>query len=251
MHSGRPGRAPLDDRLDALLVDGVGPGVEQAHRQRLDALREQPVERALDVGLVERLLHRAASVDPLAHLHPQAALDQGGRLLPGEVVQTRHAQAPDLEDVAEAPRGDQPGPGAAQLEQRVGGDGGAVQHLDHVATAEPGLVEHLAQPVDDGARVVVDAGRHLLDVQASVGVEEDDVGEGAADVDRDAEAAHAFRSISRTAANVSTRPSSSASPIGVDRHPSPVIDMSTPCSMSRRTSRTRRSVSAGVARVLR
>ena len=126
-----------------------------------------------------------------------------------------------------------------------------MQHLDHIATAEACLVEHLAEPVDDGAGVVLHAGRHLLDVQASVGVEEDDVGEGAADIDRDAEAAHAFRSISMTAANVSTSPSSSASPIGVERHPSPVVDMSTPCSMSRRTSRTRRSVSAIVARVLR
>ena len=125
-----------------------------------------------------------------------------------------------------------------------------MQHLDHVATAETCLVEDLAEPVDDGAGVVLHAGRHLLDVQASVGVEEDDVGEGAADIDRDAEAAHAVRSISRTAANVSTRPSSSASPIGVERHPSPVVDMSAPCSMSRRTSRTRRSASADVARVL-
>src|SRR5206468_13098464 len=134
----------------------------------------------------------------------------------------RHAQTPDLEDVAEALGGNEPRPGAAQLEQRVGGDGGAVKHLDHVATAETCLVEDLAEPVDDGAGVVLHAGRHLLDVQASVGVEEDDVGEGAADIDRDAEPAHASRSISRTAANVSTRPSSSASPIGVERHPSPV-----------------------------
>src|SRR5439155_15874 len=122
--------------------------------------------------------------------------------LPGEIVEARHAQTPDLEDVAEALGGNEPRPGAAQLEQRVGGDGGAVKHLDHVATAETCLVEDLAEPVDDGAGVVLHAGRHLLDVQASVGVEEDDVGEGAADIDRDAEAAHAVRSIARTAAIV-------------------------------------------------
>ena len=39
---------------------------------------------------------------------------------------------------------------------------------------------------------------------------------------------------SSTAANVSISLSSSASPIGVDRQPRPVIDTSTPCSMSRR-----------------
>jgi hypothetical protein len=33
-----------------------------------------------------------------------------------------------------------------------------VQDLDHVAPAQPGLVEHLAEAVDDGARIVVDAG---------------------------------------------------------------------------------------------
>src|SRR5262249_48159105 len=155
--------------------------------------------------------------------------------------------APDLEDVAKATSGDEPRAGSAQLQQRVGGDGGTVQDLDHVAAGETGLVEHLAEPVDDSAGVIVHAGRYLLDVQTPVGVEEDDVGDRTSDVDRDAEAAHAVFSIASTAANVSTRPSSSASPIGVERHPSPVIDMSTPCSMSRRTRRTSRSFSAWVA----
>src|SRR5437763_16132541 len=120
-----------------------------------------------------------------------------------------------------------------------------MEHLDHVTPAETCLVEHLAEAVDDGAGVVVHAGGHLLDVQAPIDVEEDDVGEGAADVHRDAEAAHAFRSISRTAANVSTRPSSSASPIGVERHPSPVVDMSTPGSLRRWSSLPRLAGAAG------
>ena len=59
------------------------------------------------------------------------------------------------------------------------------------------------------------------------------------------------RSVSSTAANVSVRPSSSASPMGVERQPRPVIDISTPRSMSPRISRCRRASSSGVVRVLR
>src|SRR6185503_7458977 len=80
-----------------------------------------------------------------------------------------------------------------------------------------------------------------------------DLGGGEPAGEGDADAVHDYprRSMSRTAAKVSTSPSSSASPMGVDRQPSPVIDISTPCSISRRTIRTRRSLSAAVVRVLR
>jgi len=59
-----------------------------------------------------------------------------------------------------------------------------------VPAAEPGLAEHLREPLDDCPRVVVDARRHLPDVHAAALVEQHDVGEGAADIDPDAERAH-------------------------------------------------------------
>ena len=57
--------------------------------------------------------------------------------------------------------------------------------------------------------------------------------------------------LASTAAKVSTRASSSASPIGVERHPSPVVEMSTPCDRRSMTMRRNRSASAVVTRALR
>ena len=70
-----------------------------------------------------------------ADLAAEVALDERRRLLPGHVVQPRHPQPAELEDVAEAGRRQQPGPGALALEDRVGRDGAAV---DDVADARSG-----------------------------------------------------------------------------------------------------------------
>ena len=69
-------RAPAHQRLDLLLVRGVGVGVDQADGERLDALAAEPFERLLDLGEIERRLDSAAGVDALGHFAAQIALDE-------------------------------------------------------------------------------------------------------------------------------------------------------------------------------
>src|SRR5207247_402192 len=95
--------------------------------------------------------------------------------------------------VAKALGRDEPGPRALELEDRIGGDGRAVQDLAEIPAREPALLEQHGEPVHDGVRIVVDRRRDLLRQNAALGVEQDDVGERAADVDADAEARLAHR----------------------------------------------------------
>ena len=95
----------------------------------------------------------------------------------------RHPQIADLEDVAKPLGGDEPGPRALVLEDRVRRDRRAVADLLDHAAGQAGLDEQLAQACDDGLRIVADAGGDLLGVQRAVGTQQHDVGEGAADID--------------------------------------------------------------------
>jgi len=179
-------RLARDDLFDRQLVRRVDERVDQAHRDRLDAFGEQRVDRALGVFGIERTLDDAGVVDALVHRLAQVAFDQRRRLLPGEVVEARRAQGADFQDVAEALGGDQPDLGALVLDDGVRGDRGAVADSLDLSAGEAGFPERLVKPIDQRARVVVDAGGNLLGVDCAVGAEHDDVGERAANVDADA-----------------------------------------------------------------
>ncbi len=175
------------DLLGALLVRRVAVAVDEADGERLDPRRLELPRRLAHVGLVERLDDRAVSGDALAHLQPVAARDQRPRFCPGEVEHVGHADAPDLQNVAEAARGDQPGRRAGALQDGVGGDRGAVQNLADHARVDRQLGEQAAQPVDDGDAGVRRAGRDLALMQHAVRRHQHDIGERAADIDGDAD----------------------------------------------------------------
>ena len=121
-----------EDRADPLLVDRVGVGVQQADRDRLDALLgERPGDRP-DRVLVERDEHLAVPVEPFRDPEAQRPRDERDGLLELDVVQRRPDLAADLEDVAEALGRDQRGPRDLALDDRVGRHGRAV---DDVAQA--------------------------------------------------------------------------------------------------------------------
>jgi hypothetical protein len=63
-------------------------------------------------------------------------------------------------------------------------------YLSDIGARQAPLTEHFLQPPDDGTRVVLDAGGHLLGVQASFGIKQDDISERPADVDADAIVTH-------------------------------------------------------------
>ncbi len=120
------------DRPDPILVDGVGVGVQQADRDRLDAEPgERPGDRP-DRVLVERDEHVAVPVEPLRDPEAQRPRDERDRLGELDVVQRRPDLAADLEDVAEALGRDQRGPRDLALDDRVGRHGRA---MDDVAQA--------------------------------------------------------------------------------------------------------------------
>ena len=100
-----------------------------------------------------------------------------------QVVGVGAVDAADLVDVAETLRDQQRGPGAGPLQQRVDGDGGAVEEQVRVPKGDARPVDGVLDPFDQRAV----GGERLAEAQlARRFVEGGEVGEGAADVDGDA-----------------------------------------------------------------
>ena len=180
-------RLARDNTLDCQLMRRIGKRVDQADSDGLDLFRQQRVDLGLRIRLVEWALDAAGCIDTLVHDASEIALDQGRRLLPGHVVEPRHAQRAQLEHVAKTLGGDQPDPRALVLEDRIRGDRGAMPDFGDGGSGEAGLGEYLEQTLDDRRRVVADARRDLLRMDGAVAAEQNDIGECAADVDADAE----------------------------------------------------------------
>jgi hypothetical protein len=77
----------------------------------------------------------------LAHLELPAAGHERSCALEVQIVEAREPQAPDLQEVAKAGRREQPGAGAAALEDGIGGHGRAMDDLRHRARPEARLGE--------------------------------------------------------------------------------------------------------------
>ena len=161
----------------------IGVGVQQADRDALHGFVAQRRDRRGDARRVERYRDRTVRAQLLDHLQAQPPLHQGTRLGPVQVVQHRHAQVADLQDVAEAPGGDQRGACALALEHGVGADGRAVQHVGHCPAVRR---QQRAQAVDDALAVIMRGGCNLVRDNAAVRGDCDEVGEGPADIDPDA-----------------------------------------------------------------
>ena len=177
-----PGQLAGQEVADRLLVPRVGVGVQQADRHRFDLLAEQPFPDGAQFVLDERPQHLAVGGDALAQLEAQAALDQLRRLVPEEVVDLRGADAAQLEDVAEAAGGHQGGARAAALEHGVGRHGGSVRHLADLGGCRAGPFEQVPGGLEHGALEVGRRRGDLVGPDRAAAVDEDDVGEGAADV---------------------------------------------------------------------
>jgi len=114
---------PARDELlgDELLVGSVEVGVEEAHRDRVHALRH-----GRDGRRVEGLDLATPPVEPPPDLDPQLALHQRAGPVGHRVVQRRPDLARDLDHVFEPVRRDERDPSASSLEQGVGRDRRAV-----------------------------------------------------------------------------------------------------------------------------
>ena len=104
----------------------IAVGVQIAHRDGFDAGTFQRLDRGGERGAVERRLDRAVGAHALRHAEPQRARHELFRRRHAEVVAIVLQALAHLDDVAVALGGEQADLGALVLEQRVGGDRGAV-----------------------------------------------------------------------------------------------------------------------------
>ena len=163
--------------------------MQQADRHRFDLLARQPLPDGAQLLLDERPQHLAVGGDALAQLQAQAAFDELRRLVPEEVVDLRGADAAQLEDVAEAAGGHQGGARAAALEHGVGRHRRSVRHLADLGGRGSRPFEQVPGGLEHGALEIGRRRRDLVGPDRTAAVDEDDVGEGAADVGAHAHAA--------------------------------------------------------------
>ena len=179
---------PPRDRNERSLMIGPAPAVNQDDRNRAIATVEGILQPALRGEPVER--HNDGSVrhHPLVHLDDRTIERLGEDNVPGEDIGP--GLRPDPQRVTEA-RGDREDDVLSlAFEQGIGGDGRP--HLDRLDDAPSPFLQNLADPRDRGVVIAPGIfGKELSDEHPTVGRAGDDVGEGAAAVDREIPAAGA------------------------------------------------------------
>ena len=186
----------LHDLFGAQLMRGAHEAVEERDRDRADTGRAQLARRGADRVFIERNIHLAGMAHALGDLEAQAALDQSRRLVGENVVEVGPLLPADLEQIAEAVGGDETGGHALVLDQRIGGDRGA---MAEIADRRCGLIARLRRDaahafidaLRDAARGIVGRRRNLPDLDAAFGLfEQADVGECPAGIHAHAPTSH-------------------------------------------------------------
>ena len=177
--------AGTEDLAGPALMVPVGVGVQQDHGDRIETGGADGFRGRLDRGLVQRRGLRSVDADTARHLEDVPGLHRAFRLDPGEQVGGARDFGPaDFQHMAEAPCRDKAGTGALALQDRIGDDGRAVQDGGDFRRPGPGQVKHLVHAAEEAVgRGARHRGR-LGDMQrAARAVRQDDVGEGAADIE--------------------------------------------------------------------
>ncbi len=169
-------------------MGGVGVGVQQADGDGFRRRRAEAREEGRKIA--ERRLDAAIGADALGHAEARIALDQAGEWIGGEAVDVAARVARDLEHVLEAGGGEQHAAGELAFEHGVGGDGRAVQQQADIGQREAEAGRGLPHAGEKTLRRVGGRCRGLpRDDAATARIEDLQVGEGAADIDRDADGA--------------------------------------------------------------
>jgi len=172
----------------ALLMRGVHEAVQEADGQRLDALGLQEGDVRAQARLIERAQHLAGVVQALRHRQAPAARHQGLRQLDVEVVLVVAALIAQREHVAEALGGEQRGLRPLALDQRVGGEGRAVDDQRDVGGRQCGAGQRHAHAFQHAQFRGMRRGQHLGGPAGRLARRvlrlQGDVGEGAANVGR-------------------------------------------------------------------
>ena len=183
------GRVLLQDELPrAALMVRVGVGMEEAERDGANVESRDAARDLAGAFLVQRTQHLAGVTDALADLEAQMARDDRLRLDPFEVVHARVVGAHDLQHIPEPRRGHQRSLRQLPLQQCVEHDGCAMHEVVDIGERDV-LPPHRSGIGQDS----LDAAQHafleiarrrerLRDMHAPAGVQQHQVGEGAADV---------------------------------------------------------------------
>jgi hypothetical protein len=185
---------PLGEKLaDAELMPGVDRRPEQADGDRLGPEPARLGDRLLDACLVERAEDVAFRVDSLPDLEREKAGDVR-RTVRNLTEGLELAALAQEQDVGKAFGGEEGGAGRLSLHDRVRRPRRAVgQHVgpgEQLRDGETELGSYLLEPLPDRVVRTLPGGRRLADPERSRLVRDDDVGEGAARVDRDPVAHH-------------------------------------------------------------
>jgi hypothetical protein len=145
-----------------------------------DGFQRRTVE-GNDLGAVE--------ADPPRHLEDVPGRHRALRLDPAEKVGGAGNLRPaDLHNMPESGSGDQSRACALTFEDRVGGDGRAVQHHGDRVSIGPGLREDLVGPAEKPGRGIAGNRGGLRDPKAAArALRQDHIGEGAADIEGEGE----------------------------------------------------------------
>ncbi len=169
----------------------VGEAVQEADRGRLYVLGGEPGGDAVDIALVQRHEHLAFGVDALADGKAQAARHQRRRQVDIDVVLLEAVFVPDLDGVPEALGRDERGLGAFALDQRIGGEGGAVDDERDLRRHDARCGEHRLHRLEHATLRSGGCRQDLRRPTPAAGFERD-VREGAADIDAEPRATAGF-----------------------------------------------------------
>jgi hypothetical protein len=172
-----------EDCLGAAFMRRVGVGVQQADRDRFDAIGPQPLGDMPQRVLVERRHLLTGRVEPAAH--GVAILAPHQRFRPGaaDIVKARPVLPADQQQIPETLIGDEGDMAAAALDHRVGRGRHAVPDINDIAAAAALQRKGALQPVYRAEGAVLRRRRHLGDADPSCRLVVDEVvGKGAADI---------------------------------------------------------------------
>ncbi len=176
------GNSLFQDFSNPGLVTRIGVRVKEADRHRANPLIQQHFGRLLHVRFHQRRQDLAPVVHALPDFQPQTAFHQWRRLAIVKIVESRHSETRDLQNVPESLGRDQRRLHPSTLKDGVGGQGKGVADLRETAGRQFQLPQARVERFQHGSTVVVGRAHDLLDVDISPLRKEDDIGEGPPDI---------------------------------------------------------------------
>lgn len=168
------------DLRGAAFMKRIGIGMQEMNDEGFTTRRQQPAYGMPHAVFVERNAHLARRFHAFVDLKAQETRNDGLERA-GHAIGLRPGTPAEFDDIAEPGGGDHAGPRQTALQHGIGGGGGAMNdQVDVGWTATSG-----AERGDDAEGLIVEGGRRLrnADPAAIATVDQDKVGEGAANVD--------------------------------------------------------------------